>query len=494
MRSRSTLLLVALAALAAAYFYWYELPRGEAKKQEEARSKKLFDGLVADEVTAVEVPTKDGGRARVVRVTEGGAKWKLEEPLVYPADDAAVDSLLTSLAGLSLESEVKEIPGDLAPFGLGEGARTLRAIRREGEPWVLLLGGKAPLGTTRYVLRDGAARRLATVSDLALSSLEPELLTLRDKRIARLEPDDVDALRVVEKGKPLVAAKRGAGDPEHAEWTLSEPVAEAGDGARIRRLVQDVSFLRATGFADGAVDEKATGLGAPELEIELSAGERTERVELARAAGKVYARASGAENVAFEVPDRILGDVPRDVFAYRWKRVFALGDAKVARLELYFPRDNAQYAFAKEGDTWKASGSDVEPESLRIEDVVYALHQIDAVAAIEGSPPLAKLGLEPPHVRIEPEDAEGKSLGWLELGDTTGDGIAARASTGERLWRVAKTLGDDLPLGQEAFQNRWLKPKPAPPAPAAAPAPGTPAPAPGAPEAPPAQPPPAAEK
>ncbi len=479
MRSRSTLLLVALAALAAAYFYWYELPRGEEKQQEEARSKKLFADFAADDVTALELPTKEGGRARVVRVTEGGGKWKLEQPLVYPADDGAIDSLLSSLAELSLENEVKELPSDLGAFGLGDGARALRAFLRQGEPLALLIGAKAPLGTTKYVLRDGAPRRLATVSDYALSSFEPALLTLRDKRVTRLEPDEIDAVRVLEKGKALIAARRGPGEPTDADWTLSEPATEAGDRERIRRLLQDVSFLRATGFVDGPVDEKATGLSAPEIELELGAGERSERVQLARAGGKVFARGAGAD-VAFEVPDRILADIPRDAFAYRWKRVFALDDTKVARLDLYFPRDSAQYAFAKEGEAWKAVGSDVEPESLRLDDVVYALREIDAVGQIEGSPPAAGVGLEPPQLRVEPKDAEGKPLGWLELGDHEGDGIAARSSTGERLWRVAKTLGDDLPLGHEAFQNRWLKPKPPPPAaapaPEAAPAPDAPAP------------------
>ncbi len=487
MKSRSTLVLVALAALAALYFYAYERPRGEAKQQEEARSRKLFDGVAADDVTALELPTKEGPRARVVRVTEGGAKWKLEQPLVYAADDAAVDSLLSSLVGLSLENEIAEIPADLAAFGLGDGARAVRVFRREGEPLSLLLGGKAPLGTTKYALREGGARRLATVSDFALSSFEPALLTLRDKRVARLDPDAVDALHVTEKGTALVAAKREPGEPDRAEWTLLEPAPGRGDGERIRRLVQDLSFLRATGFLDPPVDEQATGLAAPELELELGAGESRERVQLARAGGKAYARVAGAE-IAFEVPDRILADVPRELFAYRWKRVLAVDDAKVARLELYFPRESAQYAFAKEGDAWKAVGSDVEVESLRLDDVLYALRELEAVAELEGSSALGPLGLEPPKTRIEPKDAGGNSLGWIELGESDAVGIAARASSGASLWRVAKTLGDDLPLGHEAFQNRWLQPKPAPPAPAPE--------APAAPPAPPAEAPapPAAEK
>jgi hypothetical protein len=451
---RFTLALVATALGAILYLQYVELPRSDRAKETEEREKKLAP-FAAEAVRALELPLSGGGSARVVR--DGEKTWKLETPLAYAADAGAVDGIVSALAELPVESEIREVPADLAPFGFTEPARVVRVELAEVEPIALRLGGKAPIGSTRYVLREGASPRLASVSDASLHALEPTLQTLRDKQIVRTDPDAVDALSVHAGGKLVVAAKRkppASADAE-AEWELAEPIAEAGDADRIRRLLQDLSYLRATGFRDAPVDEKATGLAAPAVLVELRAGEQAERVAFGRGGDKVFARVAGGD-VAFEVPERILADLPRDLFAYRFKTVAALPTDRAARLALYLPRDSAQFAFEKKENEWVPTGSDVRVDTYKLEDVLYAVRDLEATALVEGAD-LPKLGLEPPRVRVELSDAEGQSLGWVELGDQTDDGVAARSSAGERLWRVSKEIGQDVPLSLEAWNARWVK-------------------------------------
>ncbi len=458
MRVRGTLLLVGLAVAAILYLQYFELPRSDRAKESEERSKKLA-GLDASAVRALEVPLKDGGTARLVRAGEGDDGWKLEAPLAFGADAGTVDGIVSALADLSVESEIKEIPTDLAPFGFAEPAKVVRVVLAEGDPLELRLGGKAPIGTTRYVLREGAERRLASVSDSSLYVLEPTLLTLRDKQVVRLDPDEVDSLRVTAGGKLVVAAKRkpAAAEGGEPDWELTEPIAERGDAPRIRRLLQDLSFLRATGFQDGAIDEKATGLASPEAEVELRAGEKAERLVLARGGGKAFARVDGG-SVAFEVPDRALAELPRELFAYRFKQVAALPTDEATRLAIYLPRDSAQFAFLKRANSdWVPEGSDVKVDTFKLEDVLYALRDLEATALVEGETDPAKLGLEPPRVRVELTDKDSKSLGWVELGDQTDAGIAARSSAGDHVWRVSKDIGQDVPLSLDAWNAHWVK-------------------------------------
>jgi hypothetical protein len=455
-RIRGTLVLVGLALAAILYLQYVELPRSDAAKESEERGKKLA-ALEPDLVRALEVPLREGGSARVVR-SAAGEPWQLEAPLSWPADADAVNGIVSALADLAVEHEIEQVPADLAPFGFGDPARTLRVALAEGEPIELRLGGKAPIGSTRYVLREGAPRRLASVSEASLFALEPALLTLRDKEIAQLDPDAIDSLRVRRAGKLVVAAKRKpAATPEvEPDWEIAEPIAERGDAGRIRRLLQDLSFLRATGFRDGAQDDKALGLAAPEAEVELRAGEREEHLAFGRGEGKVFARVQGGAAV-FEVPDRILADLPGDLFAYREKQVAALPTDQATRLSLYLPRDSAQFAFEKKESEWVATGSEVSVDSLKLEDVLYAVRDLEATALVEGTPDPAKLGLEPPRVRVELADAAGKTLGWVELGDQTDEGVAARSSSGDRVWRVANDIGRDVPLSLEAWNAHWVK-------------------------------------
>ena len=300
MNPRVTLALVAVAAALGAYLWLVELP-GEGAEVEEDR---VLD-IEAAAVTALEVPLEGGETGRIVRAADGATDWLLEAPVAYAADDAAVERLVAALVGLDRSAALAELPDDLVPFGLAARDRMVRVWTGEGDPIELVLGGVAPIGSTRYVLRSGEQPALFTVARGDYEALQPELKQLRDKRVVRLAPDEVDALRVALEGETLVAAERGEDPAEEAEpsaadpaWRLVEPVQEPADGAQILRLIQDVAFSRAVEFLDGEVDAAKTGLDAPVVEVTLAAGGRTERVAFGRVEEGVYARVEGARESA----------------------------------------------------------------------------------------------------------------------------------------------------------------------------------------------------
>lgn len=478
MSLRPTLVLLAIAVALGAYLWLYELPRERAAEESEAAARRIL-ALEPDEVTALELPLEDGRTARLERGDAGPTTWRLSAPLDFPCDDRAVESLLSLLAGLEREAEVADPPEELGRFGFREPAKRVRVWSGEGEPHELRLGGEAPVGSARYVVREGA---LFTAAKSQVDRLEPALRALRDKRVARLDPDAIDAVRV-EAGELVVAAERSAavtadagGTPaaSGAGWRLVEPRPLEADGPRIRRLVEDVSLARASGFLDADVDPLETGLAAPEVELTLSAGGEVERIAFGRAAGKAFARVEGRP-VVYEVPLRVLDGVPRQLFGYREKRVIDVDVDRVSRIELNFPREARAFAFVRGEEGWSVEGGEVEVDRFRIEDVLYAVRELDASGLEEGEPDEADLGLEPPRVHVLLRDEAGAELGWLELGDPDPErGLAARSSRSERIWRVRNDLGEDLPLGLEAFETHWVEPPEA-----GAPAAQPPAPEPG---------------
>jgi hypothetical protein len=141
-------------------------------------------------------------------------------------------------------------------------------------------------------------------------------------------------------------------------------------------------------------------------------------------------------------------------------------EGRIDRVKLVFPRDDLRFSFMRGEAGWtteaddESSGAplDAPLDEVRLEDLVYTLSDL---AAVEIPPPDARpgpLGLEPARVRVELGDADGNELGWIELGDPEpGTGIGARSSQKERLWIVDETLGAEVPLGIEAFRNRWLR-------------------------------------
>jgi hypothetical protein len=214
------------------------------------------------------------------------------------------------------------------------------------------------------------------------------------------------------------------------------------------------------------------------VEIEVARGEALESIALGQAGDKAYARIPGVASV-LEIPDRIVDGVPREVFEYRYKRVLTLDDEKLASVELVFPREEVTHRFVREAQTWKPQAEDLDVDSLEVADLVFAIESLDATRLEEGEPDLARLGLAPPRVRVVARDASGAELGWLELGDPDPErGLAARSSAGPETWRVENNLAEDVPLGVDAFRNKFT-PEPGEPAPAAeSEAPPSPPPAP----------------
>jgi hypothetical protein len=461
---RATALLALLAAALAAYVYFVEV-RGAREKADTEQEAKRILRLEADSVTALEMPLEDGGgTARLERDPADFDRWHLAAPIEYPADSSVVSGILSTLTGLESEEVIEDPPEDLTPFGLAEDAPTLRVSLKEGESRVLRLGEKTPLGSSRYLQLEGDPR-LFTVEDWRTSTLRPTLRTLRDKRIVGPEPEEVTALRILERGTLLAHLRRlERGSPEEAEapsrWEIVEPIADAGDARRIERLLQDLRFLRAMEFVDEPGPLAGYGLDTPEVTLELLAGEKRARLELGRKLAKVYLRASGQPAV-FEVPERALADIPRELFSYREKQVLRIDEQAARRIELRFPRDEVSYAFVREENRWKAEEEEVQVDSLRLEDLLYAIRDLEATGIEERSLDPGELGLVPPGVRVTIQDGEGKELGWLELGNPTLEaGIAARSSGNDRLWRVANGLGEDLPLSLEAFQNNFVTGEP----------------------------------
>jgi uncharacterized protein DUF4340 len=467
---RNTLVLLALALAFGAYLYFGEIRGAERKQEAEKASHKLV-GIAAADLTSLELPTSGGGRARLQKAAGG---WRLAEPLDFAVDSFTVDRLVEAVAGLASKAEI-EGAGDLSLFGLDDSAPRIVARAGDAPPIEIRLGKSTPVGSARYVQVSSRPGRVFTVDTVGTSPLEPSLADLRDKRLLHGEKSAVDRLVVqlsAESRQIELAKQDGA-------WKLLAPVQARADGERIERLIDDLDLARASGFVDTPGAPAEYGLERPAVEIELGRADKTESLALGKAGDKAYARVPGVASV-LEIPDRIVDGIPRAVFEYRYKRVLTLEDAKVAGLELAFPRENVTHRFKRDDQTWKPEETDLKIDSVQLADLVFAIEALDATGLEEGGESdLARFGLAPPRVRVTARDAAGAELGWLELGDPDPThGLAARSSAGPEIWRVENNLGEQVPLSADAFKTKFA-PKPegsaAPPGTPATPAPPAPA-------------------
>jgi hypothetical protein len=452
---RTTAALAAVAALLGLYVWLVEIRGGETQTEAGAASKKILN-VEADAIAVVEVPLEGEGTARVVRDESDRDQWRLESPLSYPADSGTVSGVLSALVQLEADAVIDD-PGDLEAFGLGDGAAEVRIGLGEGETRGLFIGNEVPVGSARYVAVEDDDR-LFTVAEWRTSALRPPLRNLRDKRVVTAgDPESFTAVRISEYDGLVAELRREAAGEEAAAWEIVAPIRERADAKRVQQLLEDLYFLRANEFVDEPEDLASYGIDRPEIKIELESGEGREVLELGRGAGKVYLR-SDRTPVIFQVYDRTLADVPRDLFSYREKEVLTVNEEAISKADLRF-RDGTTYTYVREEDTWQPESEQTpEVDSLRVGDLIHAARRVEATGLEEGSVVLSEVGLEPAGLRVTLRDEDGTELGWLELGDLSPDrGIVARSSQNERIWWLNEELGEDVPLSLDAFRNRFLE-------------------------------------
>ncbi len=451
MSFRATLILAGIALALGLYVYLVEI-RGAGRREEAEEAAKRLVNVEADAITRLELSTSDGPAARLVRDADGES-WRLEAPLEFPADAGQVSHLLDALGRLKSESTLDAPPEDLALFGLGAESKRVRVWVDEELAAEIRFGGNTPVGSARYATLGDPPERLFTVPTAQASALGPRLFDLRDKRMVKVDPEDVQRLTLSEYRTRVATVERSEDG-----WKIVAPAEELGDSERIERLIQDLVIARATESVDEPGPPAEYGLDNPEVEVELETAQGSHRVMIGRVQDRAYVRVND-EAIVYRTADRLVMGMPRTLFAFRYKRVFDAEVGEVKRIEIAFPRDATTHVLLKEDGDWRHENVEVELNSFSVEDVLWALENLDAVAIVEQSNPA--LGLDPARVRVRLLDEEGAELGWLELGDPApGEGIPARSSRRDTLWRVDTEIGDDVPLSEEAFQRNFVKSPP----------------------------------
>ena len=245
---------------------WFYEIRGEAgRKDAETAAKRLFPGVEASAVEQIELTTSDGQRARLERQT---GEWRVVEPLAAP--------------GGWLRRRRDRFGADAARerVGLREAAaaRRLRPGRRRSGPALpraaapttcCVSAARRRSAATLYAWVEGKSSVYA-VSGIAVNALTKSLDELREKRILRFDVGSVEGITLRWPAGHLVLSRSDAG------WRLAEPLAGPADETTVDELLNDLSFLRASGFVDAPTPAQERALEPPELAVELTlkAGEQ----------------------------------------------------------------------------------------------------------------------------------------------------------------------------------------------------------------------------
>ncbi|HCH37635.1 MAG TPA: hypothetical protein DEU67_06400, partial [Acidobacteria bacterium] len=324
---RSTLLLLTLAAMLAAYAYFIEADRPPRVEAENAK-ERVFN---MESVDLVELEVTASGDRTVLRKTDG--IWNIIEPVRTKADGIEVSSITTGVSALEIERVVQDIADDLDRFGLSDPTVEI-AFKAEGEDRVtrLLLGNQTSTGGHLYAMRSDDPR-VFLVDAYLQSSFDLTTFDFRDKAIVEFDRDDVDRLSLTTSTHTVKLV--------HADgvWLLEEPWKLRAASNTVNALLTklDTARMQAVIETDGA-NLEVYGLAAPLISAVIGAGSAgaTLLVGTNTDNGNSYAR-DEARSLIFTVENSLVDDLTRSPEDYRQVELFTFNPTTTTRLEIEQP-------------------------------------------------------------------------------------------------------------------------------------------------------------
>ena len=268
MKTKTTLILLAIAAILVAYIIVIESKTPTTEDLEEGR-KKIFDCKASD-VTRIEIDTPNTSQMKVGNVTpekvfivchKVAEKWEMLQPVQTKAAQSFMENIATQLTDLRKATTVPEkAVKDLATYGLVSPTFTV-AFTAKDKTYAFKIGKDAPMEQGVYLAIEGD-KQIYVIARYFADLINKPLLDYRNKKVFDTTVNDTKNFKLIYVDKTIELKK------ESENWQIVQPVPDKADKNKITELLSAISTLAANGFvADKETTLQKYGLDKPALTL-----------------------------------------------------------------------------------------------------------------------------------------------------------------------------------------------------------------------------------
>jgi len=323
-RSRS-LIIIAVLTLAVGTFIFFVERHQPTSDERAGRADRVFDQLEPDDVNSIKLQTGDGP----VQLMKSGMNWRLTAPLEYPADAAAVKTLLQTLADLDSDRSLAIAEVDPGDYGLDSPIFKVVAESSDGVRFALDVGDEMPLGSKRAVRREGGDEILL-VPGVFTTHLDKTVDDWRSRDVVDVLEHDLASVEITTAEDRVHVLRIGG------TWQLESPVADLADAEQMQSLVSELNALQISEFLPAEADASELGFDDPEYLVVLKRADVDVQVtlELARPADgvtSVVVRRNGDD--FFRIADGIRTRLAKAPVLWRADKVWPFSSWDVGTVE-----------------------------------------------------------------------------------------------------------------------------------------------------------------
>ena len=325
MSSRNLIILAVVVVALGAFIFFVEQHQPTTTERLE-RIDRVFGEFDEDAIDAIELQTARGS----IRLEKTDDEWRLVKPLSYPADAAAVRSLLRSIATLESDRTLSLDEANPADYGLDTPQLSVALVDETGKRFELAVGAETPLGSNRAVRR-GRDNEILLCPDTFTSSIDREVDQWRSREVINVRETDLASIEIT-TSSDLIRAVRVGG-----HWDLEAPLADLADAEQMRSLVSELNALRISEFVANADDQGGLGDGPWEYRVVLTPNDGAEAVTLELAApaegeATILCRRDGSELI--RIPEGIRTRLAKAPVLWRSPKVWPFSTLDAGKVEI----------------------------------------------------------------------------------------------------------------------------------------------------------------
>lgn len=452
MKTRTTLILLALAIASSCWVIFYEKDRPNTEE-----AKRRSQNVLNFERENVEgIVIQNGDDKIELRRSDG--KWRLETPIKDQADRTAIDTLLTDLESWQKDQtfSAKEIDGDknrLEEYDLARPKLRLKLLGKEMPPEIWF-GKDAALEGKMYV-RFENSKDVFLVRQTVRAGISKKPEDFRDRKLTDLTTAQV--MRVVLKTAAGEMEMQRKGDT----WEIVKPLRARGDSQKIGDLLSQITTARIQQFvAEDRGDLQAYGLAEPRGSVTLFAADDQQGQTLQiggipeKEKDQVYVRFS-ARSFVSTLPkkiEEILNLTPADL---RDRHLVRIDTDNLDRFTID-ARDKGKTVLARKDGGWTIASRDNQPaNSAEVNRLLETLKNEQVAKFVEDvASDLPKYGLDQPQLQLtfssfaSENTAESNAgehpFATVSFGKVDGEIVYARVGEEPFIVAVRRTLLDAI--------------------------------------------------
>ena len=452
MRTKTTLILLALAIAGSCWVIFYEKDRPNTEESQRRAQNVL--NFERDNVEGIVIGNGDDK----IELRRIGDKWRLEAPIKDQADGSAISTLLTDLEAWQKDQTftAKEIDADrtrLDEYDLVKPKLRLKLLGKEMPPEIWF-GKDAALEGKMYV-RFADAKDTFLARQTVRNNVAKKPEEFRDRKLTELTTAQVNRL----------VLKTAAGEVELEKqgdlWQIVKPLRARADRQKVGDLLAQVTTAQIQQFvAEDRGDLQPYGLAEPRGSVALFAGDDQQGQTLQiggtpeKEKDQVYVRFF-ARNFVYTLPkkiEEILNTTPADL---RDRHLVRIDTDNLDRLTID-ARDKGKTVLARKNAAWEIANRNNQPaNTAEVNRLLETLKNEQVTKFVEDvASDLPKYGLDQPQLQLTfssfasentAETGAGEHpFATLSFGRIDGDVVYARVGEEPFIVAVRRALLDSI--------------------------------------------------